>query len=264
MSWPKPARFWSAPPAPRPIQLGADSTEGRLIYAVGDIHGRRDLLQLVVRKIATDAIASGSVEQPMLVFLGDYIDRGPDSAGVISYILALKALDGFQVRCIKGNHEQTLLKFLEDSSIGPTWAEHGAGATLASYGIVAPTMRTDREGWETARLEFREALPASHLAFFQDLELSVTVGDYFFVHAGVRPRVSLAEQTEDDLLWSRNEFLAERRPFEKIIVHGHTPVESPFLGATRIGIDTGAYATGALSAIRLDGAQQSVVSTGGD
>ena len=235
-----------------------------MIYAVGDIHGRRDLLQLVVRKIAVDAIASGSVDQPVLVFLGDYVDRGPDSAGVITYIQTLSGLGGFDLRCLKGNHEQTLLKFLDDSSIGPTWAEHGGGATLASYGVSIPAMRTDREGWEAARLAFQQALPIEHLAFFRGLELSVAFGDYFFVHAGVRPGVSLARQNEQDLLWSRGEFLAEKKPFEKIIVHGHTPVEAPFLGATRIGVDTGAYATGALSAVRLEGAQRSVLSTAAD
>jgi len=249
---------------PRPIRVTNDSTEGRLIYAVGDIHGRRDLLQLIVRKIAVDAIASGSTQQPMLVFLGDYIDRGPESAAVVSYILTLRNLDGFDVRCLKGNHEQTLLKFLDDSTIGPTWAEHGGAATLASYGVAAPNMRSDKEGWEEARLAFRATLPFDHLDFYRGLQLSACVGDYFFAHAGVRPGVALAQQTEQDLLWSRAEFLGEKRPFEKIIVHGHTPVETPFLGATRIAIDTGAYATGALTAVRLEGAHRAVVSTIGE
>ena len=261
MSWMNPARLWSAPPAVRPIRLTADSTEGRLIYAIGDVHGRRDLLQTIVRKIAVDAITSGSTEPPLLLFLGDYIDRGPESAGVVSYILALRGQSGFEVRCLKGNHEQTLMTFCVDSAIGPTWIEHGGGATLASYGVVSPSKRTDMAAWEATRLAFSEAMPEDHWLFYRDLELSVTIGDYFFVHAGVRPGIALADQSEQDLLWSRGEFLAEKKPFEKIIVHGHTPVEAPILGATRVAVDTGAYATGVLSAVRLEGADQSVVST---
>ncbi len=262
LTWTKPSRLFGAPSAPvRPVRLSADSTEGRLVYAVGDIHGRRDLLQMIVRKISVDAIASGATEQPILIFLGDYVDRGPESAGVISYILALRELHGFEVRCLKGNHEQTLLKFLEDPAIGPMWLEHGGGSTLASYGIVAPTRRADAAAWEAASKAFAEALPADHLAFYQGLELSITLGDYFFVHAGVRPGVGLADQSEDDLLWSRGEFLSERRPFEKIIVHGHTPCETAYIGPTRIGVDTGAYATGALSAARLDGVSREAIST---
>ncbi len=263
LTWTRPSRLWTAPAAApaRPIRLTADSTDGRLIYAVGDIHGRRDLLQLIVRKIAVDAIASGVTQQPMLVFLGDYIDRGPESAGVISYLLALRALNGFEVRCLKGNHEQTLLRFLEDAQMGPVWMEHGGGATLASYGVTAPSKRGDKAGWEAARAAFAEAIPADHVDFFRETELCMTVGDYFFVHAGVRPGLALAEQSENDLLWSRGEFLNERRPFEKIIVHGHTPAEAAFIGSTRIGVDTGAYATGLLTAARLEGAHQDVIGT---
>jgi serine/threonine protein phosphatase 1 len=261
ITWAMPTKLWSGTPAPRPIRLSPDSTEGRLIYAVGDIHGRRDLLQILVRKIAVDAIASGAGSQPVLIFLGDYVDRGPESAGVASYIMALAALEGFDVRCLKGNHEQTLLRFLEDAAIGPTWADHGGGATLASYGVTIPTKRGDKPGWEATRLAFNRALPDDHRRFYNGLDLSVVFGDYFFVHAGVRPGLALAEQTEQDLLWSRSEFLAEKRPFEKIIVHGHTPVEEAYLGPTRIAVDTGAYATGALSAVRLDGIHRSVIST---
>lgn len=250
--------------APRPICLTPDSTEGRLIYAIGDVHGRRDLLQTIVRKVAVDAIASGATIQPLLVFLGDYVDRGPESAGVASYILALRAMGGFDVRCIKGNHEQTLLKFLEDAAIGPVWMEHGGGATLSSYGVTAPARRSDKDAWEATRIAFQRALPDDHLEFYRDLPLSLTVGDYFFVHAGVRPGVALAKQTEQDLLWSRAEFLAEKKPFEKIIVHGHTPVETPYLGPTRIAVDTGAYATGMLTAVRLDGVHRATISTAGD
>lgn len=264
MTWAFATRLWNPAPTPRPIRLSAESTEGRLIYAVGDIHGRRDLLQLLVRKIAVDAIASGVSTQPMLIFLGDYVDRGPESAGVASYILALRALGGFEVRCVKGNHEQTLLRFLEDSAIGPTWLDHGGGATLASYGVMTPAMRGDKSGWEATRIAFQKALPADHLAFYTALERGFTIGDYFFVHAGVRPGVALADQTEQDLLWSRAEFLAEKKPFEKIIVHGHTPVDTAHVGPIRVSIDTGAYATGILTAVRLDGVHRSIISTGGE
>ncbi|MDR3508123.1 MAG: metallophosphoesterase family protein [Caulobacteraceae bacterium] len=242
-------------PAPAP------STGGRLVYAIGDIHGRLDLLRRLARSIANDAAAMTLKQRPLLVFLGDYVDRGADSRGVIDYIMALRAQPGFEVRCLKGNHEQALLQFLEDPGFGPSWVGHGGGPTLMSYGVAPPQMRSDTEGWIAARDAFAAALPASHLAFYQDLELCLIVGDYLFVHAGVRPGVPLAEQAEQDLLWIRGEFLNEPVPQEKIVVHGHTPTEKPFIGRTRIGIDTGAYATGLLSSVKLTGEQHAFLQT---
>jgi len=228
------------------------STGGRLVYAVGDIHGRLDAFEPLLHAIAQDALASAPRERPMLVLLGDYVDRGPASAQVIDRILRLQSEPAFEVRALKGNHEEALLQFRDEPGFGQTWVEHGGSATLASYGVQPPATRTDPEAWETARLAFGKVLPPAHAHFYETLELMLTVGDYAFVHAGVRPGVPLERQVERDLLWIRAEFLQSTAKFEKIIVHGHTPMEEPQITGRRIGVDTGAYATGLLTAVRLD------------
>jgi len=230
----------------------APGTAGRLVYAVGDVHGRLDLLQPLVRDIAEDAVISAPAERPILILLGDYVDRGPDSARVIDFILDLEANDAFEIHPLKGNHEEALLQFLADPAFGPVWFEHGGGATLASYGVTPPMSRTDIGAWTEARDAFAEALPEEHLEFCQTLEMMVTVGDYAFVHAGVRPGVPLDRQTDKDLMWIRGDFLESRGAFDKVIVHGHTPTHAPQIHAHRLGLDTGAYATGVLTAVRLD------------
>lgn len=218
---------------------------------MGDVHGRLDVLEPLIRDIAADARASRPAEQPLLVFLGDYVDRGPDSKRVVDLILDLHEGDAFEVRALKGNHEEALLAFFDDPNFGAAWMEHGGGATLASYGVPPPATRTDAEAWGRAVDAFAKALPPAHRDFYARLELMLTVGDYAFVHAGVRPGVALDRQEERDLLWIRREFLEEPGPFGKVIVHGHTPMEEPQLTRHRLGVDTGAYATGVLTAIRL-------------
>ena len=231
------------------------STGGRLVYAVGDIHGRLDAFDALLHVIGQDVLDCQPSHRPMLVLLGDYVDRGPASAQVVDRILRLRTEPAFEVRTLKGNHEEALLQFRDEPGFGQTWVEHGGSATLASYGVQPPATRTDPEAWETARLAFREALPAAHQAFYETLELMIEVGDYAFVHAGVRPGVPLDRQVERDLLWIRAEFLQSTARFGKIIVHGHTPMEEPQLvPGRRIGVDTGAYATGLLTAVRLDDA----------
>ena len=234
------------------------TTGDALVYAVGDIHGRRDLLDILLAKIRADAALAGEA-RPVLVFIGDYVDRGPDTRGVIEAVLTLAREAAFEVRPLRGNHEAQLLAFLEDPRAGPAWLEFGGGATLASYGVAPPAGRTDEAGWEDARRALAAALPDAHLTFFKQLELAVVCGDYLFVHAGVRPGIPLNEQSEHDLLWIRDEFLSASRPFEKVVVHGHTPEAAPYLGRNRIGIDTGAYATATLTAVRLHGTERSFI-----
>ncbi len=244
------------PPPPPP------STGGRLVYAVGDVHGRLDLLRQLVHAIIIDAGAARVREKPLLVFLGDYVDRGPESREVVDVLLELQARPEIEVALLKGNHEHALLQFLEDSGVGPAWLDFGAGATLASYGVQPPASRTDLEAWAEARDLFAAVLPERHRRFYEELELVRVVGDYAFVHAGVRPGVPLADQVEQDLLWIRQEFLNDRGPFEKVIVHGHTPRETAELLPHRLGLDTGAYATGVLTAVRLCGEEQRLIQTG--
>lgn len=232
------------------------STGGRLVYAIGDVHGRLDVLGPLLHDIAKDALAARPAERPLLVLLGDYVDRGPESRGVIDLILQMQADATFEVAPLKGNHEEALLQFLDEPGFAATWMEHGGGATLASYGVQPSTARTDVESWAKVRDIFDQALPADHRRFYQTLELVRVVGDYAFVHAGVRPGVALEQQSERDLLWIRHEFLNDRGPFDKVIVHGHTPTEEPQMLKHRLGVDTGAYATGVLTAVRLYGEEQ--------
>jgi serine/threonine protein phosphatase 1 len=227
------------------------NTGGRLVYAIGDVHGRLDVLQPLVMELARDCARTAASERPFLVFLGDYVDRGPSSAGVIEFILRLVQEGLFEVRALKGNHEEAFLTFLEDPAFGDAWMKHGGAQTLASYGV-RPPARNEIEGWIEARDALAKALPSQHADFLLKLELMTTIGDYAFVHAGVRPGAPLHKQAEHDLLWIRNEFLDSAGPFEKVIVHGHTPSETPQVTPWRLGIDTGAYATGVLTAVRLD------------
>jgi serine/threonine protein phosphatase 1 len=227
------------------------STGGRLVYAVGDVHGRLDVLRPLMAAIAEDFAAARTTDPALLVFLGDYVDRGPDSKGVVDLVLGLRTLVEFEVRTLKGNHEEAILDFLADPSFGGAWMEHGGGPTLASYGVQPANQRTDTEAWGRAAEQLRQLMPPSHKAFYDSLELMVTEGDYAFVHAGVRPGVALEEQTERDLLWIRQEFIAEAGPHPKVIVHGHTPSEEAQMMPWRLGIDTGCYATGLLTAVRL-------------
>lgn len=224
---------------------------GRRVYAVGDIHGRADLLIRLMQDLRED-IARGEYQgRPILIFLGDYIDRGFQSKEVIDFLLS-DIVSPFETYFLKGNHEAAMVQFLSDPSIGPRWAEYGGAETLASYGVQPPRTRTSMDDWKQASAALNAALPPQHLKFLSGLDLSVRVGDYLFVHAGVRPAVPLDMQSEQDLLWIREEFLGDRRELDAVIVHGHTPETKPYRDSRRIGLDTGAYLSGRLTAARFE------------
>jgi serine/threonine protein phosphatase 1 len=228
--------------------------EGHLLYAVGDIHGRLDLLEAILDRIEVDTRASGHVARRTLVFLGDYVDRGPDSRGVVDRVIS-GLPQGFDTHFLKGNHEAILLNFLDDAWNLDNWLLNGGEATMLSYGV--DTERLASVPPEIWRKAFAEALPEAHLRFFKSLKISVSFGDYLFVHAGVRPGVPLGAQSEADLIWIRAPFLDHAGPFDKIVVHGHTPGKDPVTRPNRIGIDTGAVFTGRLTALRLqDGSRK--------
>lgn len=230
---------------------------GRRLYAIGDIHGRFDLLQTMTRKIEAD-LARGAFDEAVTVFLGDYIDRSMDSAGVVDFLASGRFPT--PIVALRGNHEAELLRFLDDADVLERWRRHGGLETLASYGVdIADAMRG--RGYEAARRELRAKLPATHRKFLDDTRASFGLGDYFFCHAGVRPGTPLARQSDSDLLSIREEFTSHRGQFEKIIVHGHSPARAPFVAANRVGIDTGAYFTGTLTCLGLQGEVRRFFST---
>jgi serine/threonine protein phosphatase 1 len=225
--------------------------QGQLIYAVGDIHGRADLLALLLDKIVADAAKSKDASRRTLVFLGDYIDRGHDSARVVDMLLH-ELPPGFDVHFLKGNHEEIMLDFLEDPSYLGQWLANGADETFRSYGMDVAELIGKGASPETWRRAFLASLPEAHRDFFRTLELAVSFGDYLFVHAGLRPGVPLEAQDPHDMVWIRTPFLESDEDFGKIVVHGHTPGREPVIRANRIGIDTGAVFTDRLTALRLE------------
>lgn len=231
--------------------------QGRAVWAVGDVHGRADLLNPLVGAIIEDARRTGL--PTTLVMLGDYVDRGPDSRGVIETLCALDADAALELVALRGNHDDRMHAFLRDPTLGPAWCDFGGREALASYGVAAPARRLDPEAWAETSAALGQAMPDAHRRLLADLRLSATSGDYFFAHAGARPGVPLEAQSADDLMWIRDAFLEDPRVFDKVVVHGHTPVDTPHLDHRRINLDTGAYATGVLSAVRLEGVTRSLL-----
>ena len=232
--------------------------EGTVVWALGDIHGRLDLLRPLVEAVAADLQSSGATRR-MVVFLGDYIDRGPDSRGVLQLLAQLSDRPGVEWRFLKGNHEQAMLSFLDDPSAGPKWCEYGGDQALLSYGLRAPDLVHRTEAWGRVAADLRHKLTAREVAFLEDLELSVAVGDYFFAHAGARPGRALDRQSPEDLMWIRRTFLDSKLSFEQVVVHGHTPTTRVYADERRIGIDTKAYESGVLTALRLEGRERRFV-----
>ena len=229
------------------MEDATDRNENKRVYAIGDVHGRLDLLARVAEAIKRDVEAHGS--DALTVTLGDYVDRGPKSRQVIDALIA----NPFPTPHIplKGNHEVLLETFLADPEIGAQWRRLGGLETLVSYGVPVSGLMVGKN-YDEASEQFRKVLPPEHLQFLKSLKTSYSHGNYFLCHAGVRPGVPLERQTVDDLLWIRDEFLSSTRNFGKIVVHGHTPVEAPEVLPNRINIDTGAFATGRLTCIVLE------------
>jgi serine/threonine protein phosphatase 1 len=234
--------------------------DGERVYAVGDIHGRDDLLGLLHRAIAEDMRRTPQISlRTLVVYLGDYIDRGPCAADVLERLIHAP-LPGCRSVHLRGNHEDMMLDFL-DSGTDALWLANGGGATLASYGIDADIFRTDIETLQRLRLRLQAALPARHLQFLRGLADYCCCGDYFFVHAGVRPGRPLDDQDRHDLTWIRGPFLASNVDFGKRIVHGHTIVTQPEVRTNRIGIDTGACFSGRLTCLVLEHASMRFLHT---
>ncbi len=231
----------------------------RRIYAIGDIHGCLNELRAIIDMIdAETATSSDNTDEPTLVFLGDYIDRGPDSRAVLNTLVNLRA-SRTGATFLMGNHEAALLDFLAEPTRHGEWLHWGGAETLRSYGVERIWSREEND----LAAELAERMPHAHRDFLESLELYCTLDDYLFVHAGVRPGVALEDQSARDLLWIRGEFHdspAEHRP-EKTVVHGHHPVKKPQDLGWRINVDTGACWSGRLSAVMLEGRRRRFIST---
>ena len=227
--------------------LAATTPANMRIYAIGDIHGRADLLIDAIARIDDD-IVRRPIRETVEVYLGDYIDRGPDSKAVID-LLSVRLVKNRAV-CLRGNHEALMEDFLRDPANLHPWLQLGRMQTLASYGIGLHP-RTDTE--IDTRRRFWRAFPRAHEVFLQCLRYSFSCGDFLFVHAGIRPGIPIPQQNFHNLLWIRQEFLNSSRDHGKFVVHGHTPVPHPDIRQNRMNIDTGAWRTGTLTCAAIEG-----------
>jgi serine/threonine protein phosphatase 1 len=243
---------WLNSPAAEPVRRLPD---GVRLYVLGDIHGRADLLDRAFGRI--DAYRAAHPHNcDFLILVGDYVDRGPCSRDVLD--LVVSRMSARRTIPLKGNHEAYMLDFLENPSALRTWRQFGGLQTLMSYGL-KPSINPDEREQRELSAELAEALPLTHRNLLETLPSSVSCGDFFFTHAGVRPGIPLSQQKEADLLWIREEFLQCAKDFGKVIVHGHTPVLAPEIHSNRINIDTGAYATNQLTCIMIEGSDISVL-----
>jgi serine/threonine protein phosphatase 1 len=216
-----------------------------VLYAVGDVHGCLDQLLDLERQIVADA--KDIAGEKWLVMLGDYIDRGPASAQVIEHAIAPPP-PGWRRLCLFGNHEEHMVKFLDQHGAHERWLEQGGIEALISYGVeVAPDTDLPTLADRLSRI-----LPTSHRDFLDALPVILTVGDWVFVHAGIRPGIPIEDQREEDLYWIRQPFLSAELPGKPTIVHGHTPGNAPVVAPGRIGIDTHCFHTGLLTALRVN------------
>lgn len=232
---------------------------GQRMYCIGDIHGRADLLAELHGLIERDAEAFDGTRQ--LLYLGDYIDRGEQSREVLDLLVG-PVMESFERICLLGNHEQALLDFLTDPVAMAGWLSWGGMATLRSYGVHAGLLHS-RQDLLMLRDSLEAEFPQAHREFLKDCLPAWSAGGYFFVHAGIRPGVALDRQAVEDQLWIGEEFTASRAHHGAVVVHGHSISEQPELLPNRIGIDTGAYHSGVLTALVLEGFEQRLLQTGG-
>lgn len=221
------------------------------VYCIGDIHGRLDLIQDV--HVAIMKHAAGFKGQIYAVYLGDYIDRGPQSKQVVDFLLT-SPLEGVTSVHLLGNHEQTLLQFMYGHDIGLAhdWFRFGGIATLQSYGVALTGIPTSKD-IDRLRAELSDKCPTSHKQFYHALKINFELDGYYFVHAGIKPKVALDEQNPEDMLWIREEFLTSSRHHGKVVVHGHSVTEKPEILSNRIGLDTGAYSSNLLTCAVFEG-----------
>ena len=232
-------RHWARTPA------------GTRIYAIGDLHGRLDLLDEMHDLIRGDAETAQPGGRRLVVYLGDYIDRGPRSAEIIDRLLDNPMQPEFETVYLRGNHEDIMLGFLDFGTRGAPWFRHGGRETLQSYGLAAPDPAAEHD-FPAARAALAERLPPAHRAFLDATKVMHREGDFLFAHAGIRPGVRIDKQDPNDFMWIRHEFMDSDAHFGVCVVHGHTIEARPAITDSRIGLDTGAYYTGVLSCAAIE------------
>jgi serine/threonine protein phosphatase 1 len=250
-----------SPMPQRPSASAPKTAPSTRIYAIGDIHGRLDLLKQLHEKILLDVVGCRA-KRKLLIYMGDYIDRGMQSREVLDYLIHQK-LGKFQSIFLRGNHEFAMRSFMQNPKHASEWLNWGGDATLFSYKINLFDEAKRRKSPKQLADELNEAAPQAHVKFLESLLNYHIEGDYLFVHAGVRPGISLEQQTLKDMLMIRDDFIqgGSLSPIGKTVVFGHTIFNQPFLGPQRIGIDTGAYYSGKLTALVLEGTKQSFITT---
>jgi serine/threonine protein phosphatase 1 len=225
---------------------------------IGDVHGRLDLLEVLLDAIHQD-LRGHPPRKALLVFVGDLIDRGPQSAQVIEHLRNYRR-DGVKTMFLLGNHEEVLLRILRgDAALIAKWCSFGGSECLASYGV--DSKRLARRGEREALEVVRTAIPRAHVAFLEDFADTCRFGDFLFVHAGIRPGVEIDQQLQTDLRWIREPFLLDERDHGFVVIHGHTISSEVTVHHNRIGIDTGAYRTGVLTALLIEGSAIRIIDT---
>jgi len=237
----------------------AAGPEGMRIYAIGDVHGRRDLLEIMHARIDGE-LARDRPADWRIIHLGDYVDRGPDSAGVVEMV-SKRVREDSRVLALAGNHETKFLSFLASPEQWRQFADFGGEETAQSYGVDIDF--TNAKGIREGHAALVRAVPESHLNFLVNLGYSASFGDFFFCHAGIKPGLPLEQQDSHDLTWIRGEFLNYPALHPKVIVHGHTPHDAPEVMANRVNLDTLAYWSGILTALAIDGAEKRIFNVTG-
>lgn len=243
----------------------AAAPEGVRLYAIGDVHGRLDLLQAMLGRIDAE-LAIDRPDDWRIILLGDYVDRGPDSRGVVAELLARRQQDNRHI-VLAGNHDAGFVGFLDKPDPGGLFMQFGGLQTALSYGVALKRpyrhgIEEGERGFQESAAQLQQAVPPAHVAFLRKLPRGCLAGDFFFCHAGIRPRVPIEKQDPEDLIWIRNDFLLYGELHPKVVVHGHTPGDQPDIRDNRVNIDTRAFETGVLTALVVDGTQKRFLTIG--
>lgn len=240
--------------------LDAAAPDGMRLYAIGDIHGRLDLLRAMHGQIRAELMRDEPADW-RIIHLGDYVDRGPNSKGVIAFLVD-RVTEDPRVVALAGNHDVNFRAFLDDGDTTGLFCRFGGVDTARSYGVEADF--SNPAAADKSRAALAAVVPSAHKSFIEGLPRSIVFGDFFFCHAGIRPGVALADQDPHDLIWIRDPFLHYPGLHEKVVVHGHTPHDEAEIMANRVNLDTLAYASGRLTAFVVEGREKRLLEASAD